>query len=323
MTVLVTGALGAIGSRVVRTLVEHGHRPVALDTRSDDELLRDIWSDFDFEVGDVRDWVTIGRVIREHGISEIVHMVAVLPDQAQLDPKLATEVNVGGTLVICELARAFGVRRVVFSSSKGVYRQVNDEHGHPTYVPLNEDYPIGPDGVYDVTKYAAEQLGLNYARSHGVDFVALRFAATYGPGRMARHGALAIRSSIIENAFFGKPTILEQGGDQLDDFVYTKDIAQALVKAIWAENLEHRIFNIGTGQASSLAAASDILRRRFPEATIEIGSGTGYGATGRYCIFDISRARRELGYEPEFDHQRGIDDYITQLERRTHRPIDE
>jgi UDP-glucose 4-epimerase len=316
MSVLVTGALGAIGSMVVARLVAEGHRPVVFDLRHDLELIEEVGGRVEVEQGDVRDWAALARVVRAHGIRDVIHMAAVLPDAAQRDPKLAEEVNVGGTVNVCEVARAMGLRRVVFASSKGVYRRVEDEHGHPTYRPLTEDYPLGPDGVYDVTKLAAEQLGLNYAASHGVDFVALRFAATYGPGRMARHGALAVRSSIVENAAAGRPTVLPKGGDQLDDFVYTKDVAQGLVRAVAAEGLEHRVFNIGTGQPSSLAAAAAILKGHFPDAVIDIGPGTDYGASGRYCVFDVSRARRELGYEPAYDHETGILDYLAVLERR-------
>jgi UDP-glucose 4-epimerase len=319
VSVLVTGALGAIGSMVVARLVEEGHRPVVFDLRPDLQLIEEVGDKVTVEQGDVRDSPALVRVLREHEVEAVIHMAAVLPDQAQRDPRLANEVNVGGTVNICELARVHGLRRVVFASSKGVYRQVTGEHAHPTYRPLDEDFALGPDGVYDVTKLAAEQLGLNYAASHGVDFVALRFAATYGPGRMARHGALAIRSEIVENAFHGRATVLAKGGDQQDDFVYTKDVAQGLVRALDAEGLTHRVFNIGTGLPSSLAAAATILRSRFPDARIEIGPGTDYGASGRYCIFDISRARTELGYEPVYDHEAGIDDYLAVLARRAGR----
>jgi UDP-glucose 4-epimerase len=314
MKVLVTGALGAIGSAVLQRLIADGHDAVAFDQRGP-ELVAEVGAELPVELGDVRDWARVAEVLRAHDVEVVIHLAALLPDHCRRDPKLATEVNIGGTVVVCELARTFGVRRVVFSSSKGVYREVDDEHGHPRYVPLSEDYAIGPSDVYDVTKYAAEQLGVNYAKSFGVDFVALRFAATYGPGRMARHGSLAIRSAIVENAYHGRPTRLPRGGEQLDDFVYTKDVAQGVVKAAEATGLEHRVFNIGTGQASSLRAAAEVIRSRLPGAEIDIGPGTDYGAAGRYCIFDISRARAELGYEPAFDHPSGILDYLDLLAR--------
>lgn len=320
MAVLVTGALGAIGSAVVHRLVEDGHDVVAFDLRPDTELIADVAADIQVEVGDTRDWSLLARILHRTGVDAVIHLAVLLPDHAQRDPKLALEVNVGGTATICELARSFGLRRIVFASSKGVYKRVDDACGAPSYTPLDESYPIGPDGVYDVTKYAAEQLGMNYAASHGVDFIALRFAATYGPGRMARHGSLAIRSAIIENAFQGEQTVLAQGGDQGDDFVYTKDVAQGLVKALTAEAPTHRVFNIGTGLRSTLGAAAEILKREIPDARIEIGGGLDYGTgSGRYCVFDISRARAELGYEPAYDHKQGILDYLNVLAARERR----
>jgi UDP-glucose 4-epimerase len=317
MAVMVTGALGALGSAVVRRLVSEGERTIAFDARDETELIGDLLDDVQVEIGDIRDWSRVARVVAGAKVEAIIHMAALLPNDAQRNPRLALEVNVGATAEICELARVMGLRRVVFSSSKGVYKRVTGEHAAPGYRLLDESFAIGPDGVYDVTKYAAEQMGLNYAMTHGVDFVALRFAATYGPGRMARHGALAIRSAIVENAFHGVATVVPQGGEQQDDFVYAKDVAQGIVKACQATALEHRIFNIGTGQGSTLARAADVLTELVPGAELDIGPGLDYGTgSGRYCIFDISRARAELGYEPEYDHEAGIRDYLEVLAAR-------
>jgi UDP-glucose 4-epimerase len=311
MAVMVTGALGALGSAVVRRLVAEGERTVAFDARDETALIADLLDDVQVEIGDIRDWTRLARIVGSAKVDAIIHMAALLPDEAQRNPRLALEVNVNATGDICELARVLDLRRIVFSSSKGVYKRVTGEHAAPTYEPVDESHPIGPDGVYDVTKYAAEQMGLNYAMTHGVDFVACRFAATYGPGRMARHGSLAIRSAIVENAFHGVPTVVPQGGEQQDDFVYSKDVAQGLVRAAQAGALEHRIFNIGTGEGSTLARAAEVIARLVPRAEIEVGPGLDYGTgAGRYCIFDISRARAELGYEPEFDHEAGIRDYL-------------
>jgi len=313
---LVTGAFGAIGSAVIQSLVSKGQRPIALDVRSDATLVNDVLGQIDVEIADLRDAAALRRIFEGRQIDRVIHLAAVLGHGAQEDPPLAVAVNIQGTVSICELALEHSVDRVVFASTKGVYRRVEGEYAHPQFKPLGEDYPIGPQRVYDTTKYAAEQLGLNFSRTRGLDFVALRFAATYGPGRMARHGSMAVRSAIVENAFHGVPMKVPGGGDQQDDFVYTKDAAQALVKAADADGLSDRVFNIGTGRPATLSQAAEVVLRYLPNAEIEIGPGLDYGTgTGRYCIFDISRARQQLGYEPEYDLERGIGDHLSTLER--------
>ena len=71
------------------------------------------------------------------------------------------------------------------------------EHLHPVYKPVTEDHYPSPDSVYDVTKVASEVMGLSYARTYGLEFVALRFANIYGPGKLARHGRVSLHSKII------------------------------------------------------------------------------------------------------------------------------
>src|SRR5258708_31937651 len=129
----------------------------------------------------------------------------------------------------------------------------------------------------------AEQVGLYYQAHMGVDVVVLRFATTYGPGKTARHGKMGVTSQIVENPFNGLPFRLAQGGDEKDDFIYNKDSAHGIYLACTAENPNSRNF-----------------------------LGMPYPASS---VYDISRARAELGYAPQYDLERGIADYLESLER--------
>src|SRR4029078_675754 len=122
MAVMVTGALGALGSAVVRRLVAEGEKTIAFDARDETGLIGDLLDDVQVEVGDIRDWTRLARVGASSGVEGLIHMSALLPREAQRNPRRAVEVNVNATCDICELARVFGLRRVVFSSSKGVYK---------------------------------------------------------------------------------------------------------------------------------------------------------------------------------------------------------
>jgi UDP-glucose 4-epimerase len=226
-------------------------------------------------------------------------------------------VNAEGSVLMLEAARLLGTQRIVCMSSKAAYGPIGGEYGYPTYRPLDEEFPRNPSNVYGATKLAVEHMGLEYHRTYGVDFVALRLSSTYGPGKQERHGAVGIPSMVIENAYHGRPTRLPQGADERNDLIYNRDVARAIVLAGYAEGLEHRIFNISSGQLTTLPELAAILRERIPGVDVEIGPGLDYMQTGKpsYCLFDISRARRELGYEPQYDLQRGVDDYLALLGR--------
>lgn len=316
MTILLTGSGGAIGRFVLERLAARDETVVALDLRLGDAPPADGPARVVFEQGDIRDDEHVRKVIRKHRVKRIAHLAAALPDQCEAHPVDAVDVNVRATALLCDAAVSAGVQRFVFASSKGVYRRVEGRHAHPEFAPLDESYPIGPQRVYDITKYAAEQLGLRYAAEQGLDFMALRFASTYGPGR-GHHGGATIRSAMVEDAFFGRPRRIDRGGDQSDDFVYTRDIAQAIDKALTAEGVKSRIFNIGSGRLATLRDGAATLTSLLPEADLSVGPGLDYGTgTGRYCLFDITRARNELGYEPEFDYGQGIADYVAILKRQ-------
>src|SRR5262245_960174 len=213
--------------------------------------------------------------------------------------------------------RAFDVTRVVYTSAKGVYGPVLGEYGAPTYKPVPEDFPKNPKRIYDSAKLMAEQVGLYYQAHMGVDVVVLRFATTYGPGKTARHGKMGVTSQIVENPANGLPFRLAQGGDEKDDFVYNKDSAHGIYLACTAENPKSRVYNIGTGVGVTLNDVARVIRKYLPHAEIEIGPGLNflgmpYPASN---VYDISRARTELGYAPQYDLERGIADYLDSLKR--------
>jgi UDP-glucose 4-epimerase len=321
--VMVTGGTGVNGVWVVRKLIEKNVRPVVLDSRPDMTFLHDVARDFDFITGDVRDLTAVLRLIRDFRPEAIVHLAAMMPDAAQADPKLGFEVNAMATVNLLEAARMTDISKFVYTSSKAAYGPVEGEHGHPTYLPLDEDYPARPFGVYDVTKLASEGMGLNYARQYGIDFIALRYAQIFGPGKLARHGILSIHGRIIENAMLGKPTRIPQGADQRDDVIYVKDVANSIWDALAVEHPRSRIFHIGSGETHTLVELAAILKKRFPASEIEIGPGLDYLNLGRqlYSLHDLSRASRELGYKPAFTFERGIHDYIDTMQHFGVAPI--
>jgi UDP-glucose 4-epimerase len=314
--ILVTGGLGAIGSFVTRRFVEEGLRPLVLDARPDFALVRDIEGRFDFAAGDLLDLPGLMRLVKEREVGRIVHLAAVMPPAAQANPPVGWQVNLWGTLNVLETARTFNVERVVFASSKAVLGAMTGEHGHPTYRPVSEDFPYNPATVYGATKVAGELMGRQYMASYGIEFVALRFAATYGPGKLARHGAVGTVSRLIETILAGGEFSLPRGADQRDDLVYNRDVGEAVFLATTLPTLSAHLFHIGSGHLSSLGEVTEALRKICPDLRVSIGPGLDYygGTIGSYCCFDISRARELLGYAPRYDVGEGVRDYAELLE---------
>ena len=317
MKVLITGGMGVIGAEASRRFVEEGHRPVIYARHRDDHLIADIVDMIDIELGDVTDLPRLLDVIKRHGITHIVHAAAFVGAVSQANPALSIQVNVNGTVNVLEAARLFGVKRVVYTSAKGVYGPVLGEYGAPSYKPMPEDLPKNPKRIYDSAKLMGEHLCIYYNGNMGVDTVVLRFATTYGPGKTARHGKMGVTSQIVEAPAAGLPFHHPQGGDEKDDFIYNKDSALGIYLATIAENPKSRVYNIGSGIGRTLNDFARILREYLPGADIQIGPGLNflgmpYPAHG---IYDVSRARDELGFKPEYNLEAGIANYLGSLQR--------
>ena len=320
MRILVTGGLGVNGCWVVRDLLETGHEPVVFDVRPDFTLLRDLTGDFAFVEGDAASAEQLTAACEAHRVKRVCHLAAVYPDAADADPARGFAVNALATVHVLEAARKTGADRVVFTSSIGALSPMTDEHLEPEMKPVDETFPAYPTGsVYGAAKAASELMGIQYQRLYGLKFAALRFAAIYGPGKGAeRHGSHnVIWTEMIENAIAGRPTVVPHGGDQRLDLTYARDVARSVALACLADDFESSVFHIGSGRTYTLRDFADGVRAAIPGARIEVGPGLdprGLGPRGYYAL-DISRARRELGYEPLYDPEKAARDWAEWTDR--------
>ncbi len=323
-SVLVTGGTGVIGSWVTRQLVDQGIRVVTYSRHPDTTFLKDIVDKIDFVAGDILDLPSIIQTIKHYKVERIIHMSAALPDILNSNPFMGYRINVDGTMNILEAARQMEIKRVVYTSTMGVYDGAEGEYGYPTYKPIDEAYPKAPNSIYGTTKFFSENMAINYHRLFGLDVVITRFAMVYGPGKQARHGILGIHSKIIESAMLGKPLKIPQGRDEKQDMIYVRDIAIGLALACFAENLEHRIFHIATGEGDSYQHLIEILDNIFGGVPIEIGPGLnpmGIPWVSRfYFVFNIDKARQELGYNPQYNLETATKDYIETMKRLDIKP---
>ena len=308
---LLVGGNGVIGHFVARRLVREGHRPVIMSRGGDTTLIGDIQDQCDNVRADMTDRKAVDDVLRNNGITHIVHLGAALPSITEIDPAAATRQNIEGTVNVLEAAKNHGVQRVVMASTKAVYGQVSGQYGAPSYVPVPETVS-NPVTVYGITKWTCELLGRWYRQTHGIGFIALRFGATIGPGKIARHGGSYSRYSVvIENAMAGEPVRIESGADEVCDILYNDEAARGVICALHAPHPQHDVYNIATGTGFTMRQYAAAVKCVFPDADISFGTKPSTGAVN--FVLDGTRARDDLGFVADPDVNQIVKDYVATM----------
>jgi len=305
-TVLVTGGTGYIGSYVAAELVDHGHDVVAFDLATDPWRLERLGVAADVTVigGDVTDPTAVIRAAKETDTSHVVHLAALLTTGARANPRAAMAVNIGGTNNVLEAARTLdSVERVAWASSAAAYAPPANYDGLVTEADL-----VAPDTLYGATKEYNEHQARAYFEEYGVSPVALRPTVAYGPYRET--GGSAFLVDLIEKPALGEAFSVEYG-DQLVDWQYAKDIAQAFRKAAFTpeEELSQRVYNVA-GETTTIADAASVVESVIPDAEVEV---TDEGELPWTQTLDTTAAREDLGYESAYDLEAGVREYVNVL----------
>jgi nucleoside-diphosphate-sugar epimerase len=310
-TVLVTGGHGTMGPWVVGALHDRAARVVVLDLLDAPRSSLGEASAVPDEsiVGDVRDAALVRGVMREHGITNVVHLAAIVGEDCERDPGRALEVNTIATARLIEAAEAIGVRRLVANSTKGTLGPLPERYLHPTYEPVPSDHPPSPRSIYEVSKLGVERL-VAAARSRGLSATTLRFTTTWGPGKSAAtHAGLSFHSDLVTAAMAGGDVAVDVHPDQGFDLIYYSDVGAAIAAAALAEGpLTSHVYHLGAGRLTRMREFAEALEAAFPGCRVTMGKRF---PPGRNVLFDIEAARRDLGYEPAFDVMAALADIAT------------
>lgn len=300
MRTLVTGGAGFIGSNIVRLLVEKGYEVTVLDNLASGYRCNlGPFPEVRFIEGDVRDEATVNRAIA--GIEVVFHLAASVGNTRSIEhPIEDAEINVIGTLRVLQAARQAGIRKIVFSSSAGIFGELKT-------LPIREDHPVEPDSPYGATKLAAEKLCLTYSKLYGLEAICLRYFNVYGVNQ--RYDAYGNVIPIFAHQILhGMSMSIFGDGQQTRDFVNVRDVAQANYHAALAEGVSG-VFNIGSGTRVTI--------KHLAELMIEIGGnrtaieyGPPRAGDVRHSLADISAARQTLGYKPSVELQKGLVEYM-------------
>jgi len=311
--VVVTGAAGFIGSHVVDALLARGDIVVGIDNFDsfyDPDLKRANLADamlhpsFELVQADVRDAAAMRRVVDAFHPDAIVHLAARAGVRPSIqDPALYAAVNVLGTTVLLDAARAAKISRIIVASSSSVY-------GNDATPPFREDDPaITPISPYAATKRAAELMCETYAGlCDWMRIVSLRFFTVYGP---RQRPDLAIRS-FTRKIMAGETVPFFGDGTAERDYTYITDTVQGVLGAIDRTRTSrpgHEIFNLGESAVTTLSELVKLIEQALG-MTAKLERLPAQPGDVRRTLADISRARQFLGYAPSVQVSDGIPRFV-------------
>lgn len=317
MSVMVTGATGLIGAGLVRMLLERDEEEIiAFHRNPARKNLDDVKDRISIVLGDLGTFSHVMEAVARCRPRVIFHLGAMLTALADADPPAAFYTNVAGTFHVLEAARLFGVEQVLFTSSIGSY-------GLDVQGDVADDYTIQrPVSMYGTSKLFGESLGRYYRERYGLDFRCLRFPGILGPG--FRTPSLAqIFSTMVENSVMGKPSTLRMAADVKHGLLYYKDAARAMIELAETPKADVRMVCYllsGVKPVPTARERVDMLKARIPEAVIDFDPDPEM-TQAYYSLpsFDDHVAREEWGWKPEYDSERSMDDFISEVRQHPER----
>jgi UDP-glucose 4-epimerase len=295
--ILVTGGAGFVGSHIVDRLSPE-NKVTVFDNLFSGSLsnLEKSRDRITFIKGDILDKALLRDVVAE--VEIVFHLAAHVGNIRSIqDPFFDMDVNIRGTLNLLEACRNSNIKRLVYSSSGAIF-------GEARYLPIDEDHPLHPESPYAVSKLAAEKYALAFYKVYGVPAAAVRYFNIYGPRQDTSEYANAI--SIFLGKFKeGQPITIFGDGEQTRDFVFVEDVATANILAATRPAAAGEIFNIGTGQATSINQIADAIRQISGRESPVIYADPRAGEV-RDSRANIDKARKILGYSPQTDLKEGL-----------------
>ena len=299
---LVTGGAGFIGSNICEALIDMGYTVRCLDNLSTGkyENIEPLTANdrFTFIKGDIRDLDICMEATK--GADYVLNQAAwgSVPRSIEM-PLLYEEINIRGTLNMMEAARQNGVKKFVYASSSSVY-------GDSTILPKKEGQEGKVLSPYALTKKVDEEYGRLYKELYGLDTYGLRYFNVFGRRQNPEGMYAAVIPKFIRQLLHGEVPTINGDGRQSRDFTYIDNVIEANLRACQAPaEAAGQAYNIGAGGRLFLIDIYNHLCKAL-EKDVEPNYGPPRKGDVRDSNADISKARELLGYDPEYDFEKGI-----------------
>lgn len=294
MKVLVTGGAGFIGSHVNELLLNQGHSVTVIDNLSKG-YQDSVDPRADFHQISLKDQSEIEKILPGH--DAVIHMASFIEvGESVKKPVEFAENNIVETVKLLEAMKNTGVKKMIFSSSACVY-------GTPTKTPITEDDPLGEqENPYGITKVTMEQFCKLYQTLYDFDVTILRYFNPYGPGELHSPETHAV-PNLIKAALEKKSLPLYWKGEQIRDFIYIDDLAEAHVLALPLTGLH--IYNVGTETGNKVI---DIIKKIFEIVGYEVPIDDKGERKGDVSVLVASaqKIKQELGWNAKVSLDEGL-----------------
>ncbi len=293
--VVVTGATGFIGSHLAKRLVAEGAEvTLAVEPGANQANVTIIPDKVRAHQVDLRDSQMVRQLVRECQPRKVYHLAAVGVTEPGIDPTLAVQVNVMGTLNLLEALRETDCD--CFINTGTCY-----EYGHNT-PPMHEDQMIDPINAYAASKSAAWLFCNMYHRTRGYPIVTLRPFTIYGPRQSAR----ALIPQTIISALRGQDFEMT-GGEQTRDFTYVDDVVEGYIRASLSERAIGQTINLGTGEERPIKDVVLKVLELMGNPVKPLIGALPYRPREIWRLYaDSSKARELLGWQSQVGLEDGL-----------------
>ena len=303
---LVTGGAGFIGSNLCEALLDMGYKVRCLDDlstgkRENIELFITN-PNYEFIEGDIKDLSTCMKATE--GVHYVLNQAAwgSVPRSIEM-PLFYSANNIGGTLNMLESSRVNGVKKFVYASSSSVY-------GDEPNLPKTEERVGKLLSPYAVTKRTNEEWARQYTINYGLQTIGLRYFNVFGRRQDPNGAYAAVIPKFIKLMLSGEAPTINGDGKQSRDFTYIENVIEANLKACRAgEEAGGEAFNIAYGGREYLIDIYEVLKEALGVKLDPIFGPDRKGDI-KHSNADISKARKMLGYDPQYNFERGLNEAI-------------
>jgi len=304
--ILITGGLGFIGSNLAIKLISLGANVQVVDNRlprqgANDFNLESVKGKAQVDIADIRDSKKMYESVK--GKDYIFHLAGQVNHVESIkDPFKDVDINVNGTLTILEACRLHNKEaKIIFTGTRGQY-------GPTVKIPVSEDHPMQPKGIYAVTNMAAEKMLLVYHDVHGIKSICLRMTNTYGPRHQMRHDQYGVLNWFIRRAIDDEAIHVFGNGLILRDYLYVDDCIESLIGIALEEKAYGEVFNIGGGVPISFKDLAKKIVKICKSGKYVFSDFTQERKAlepGDYAA-DITKIKNLIGWKPTISLEDGI-----------------